>query len=266
MNVSGYRRVALSIVVIALLVVAVVACGGTPTPTPVPPTATPVPPTATPVPPTATATQVPPTAVPPAATAVPVAAATKPAAAIGSAATTAERELVGNAFMALSKATSFGMKATVEGTSASVPFSGDIVMEVMQVPTRTVHIKLADTMELIVVGQDVYIKMGATAWQKSPMPQEQLQQLESSLDFASVVKPEDLAKMEINKIGSEKVDGVDCDVFSVVVTTPQPETTKMWVSKADKMLVKQVVEDPTSKITISFYGWNTIKLEAPKLP
>lgn len=261
MNVSGYRRVALSIVVIALLAVVVVACGGTPTPTPVPPTATPVPATATPVPPTATATQVPPTA-----TAVPVAVATKPAAATGSAATTAERELVGNAFMALSKASSFGMKATVEGTSASVPFSGDIMMEVMQVPTRTVHIKLADTMELIVVGQDVYIKMGAAAWQKSPMPQEQLKQLESSLDFASTVKPEDLAKMEINKIGSEKVDGVDCDVFSVVVTTPQPETTKMWVSKADKMLVKQVVEDQTSKITISFYGWNAIKLEAPKLP
>lgn len=181
MNVSGYRRVALTLIVVALLALAVAACGGTPTATPVPPTATAVPPTATPVPPTATpvpptATSVPPTAVP--ATAVPAAAATKPAAASGGAVTSAERELVGNAFMALSKATSFGMKATVEGTSTSVPFTGDIVMEVTQVPTRTVHIKLADTMELIVVGQDVYVKMGATAWQKSPMPQAQLEQLE----------------------------------------------------------------------------------------
>jgi hypothetical protein len=262
MNVSGYRRVVLSIMVVALLALTVVACAGTPTATPVPPTATAVPPTATPLPPTAT--PVPPTAVPVAATAVP--AATKPAATSGSAVTSAERELVGNAFMSLSKATSFGMKATVEGTSTSVPFTGDIVMEVSQVPTRTVHIKLADTMELIVVGQEVYVKMGATAWQKSPMPQAQLDQLESSLDFASTVKPEDLAKMEITKVGTEKVDGVDCDVFSVVVSAPQPETTKMWVSKADKMLVKQVVEDATSKITISFYGWNTIKIEAPKLP
>jgi len=61
----------------------VVACGATPTPTPVPPTPTRVPPTNTPVPPTATsvpptATTVPPTATKPAAPTATIAAAPSP--------------------------------------------------------------------------------------------------------------------------------------------------------------------------------------------
>jgi hypothetical protein len=266
-----YRRLSLSVVLIAMLALAVAACGGTPTATPVPPTATPVPPTATLVPPTATpvpptATSVPPTAttVPPTATLDPPTA-TKAATTAGTA-SAGDRELVGMAFASLGKATSFGMTVTVEGASESIPFQGDIIMEVVQSPTRTMRIKLSDQMDMIIAGQDTYLKLGAAAWQKSPMAPAQIEQLESSLDFSSAIKLEDLAKMEINKIGSEKVGTEDCDVFSIVVTTPAPQTSKMWVSKATKLPVKEYVEEATSKITILFFGWNKIKIDVPILP
>ena len=270
---SPRSRHLLYVILITALVIAVAACGGTPTPTPVPPTATPVPPTATltrlpatatPVPPTAT--PVPPTATsaPPTATTIPPTATKAPAAGSGTA-SPAERDLVGAAFVNLAKATSFGMKATVEGQSTTIPFSGDIVMEVVQTPSRSVYLKLGDQIEMIVIGEDAYLKLASAPWQKSPVAPAQIQQLGDVLDFAKSVKPEDLTKMDISKAGSEKVDGVDTDMFDLVIPRQQPQKTRVWISRSGKMLVKQMLEDQGGRISISFYGWNSVKVEAPKI-
>jgi hypothetical protein len=267
------RNLPSRLLVAAMLVVLAVvtaACGGTPTATPVPPTATPVPPTATPVPPTATpvpptVTPVPPTAtpVPPTATRVPPTATSAPAA---GGVSSADRELVLSAFGALMKAQSFGAKMTVEGQNEAIPFAGDIILEVSQVPTRSLYLKVGDQLELIVIGQDAYLKQGATPWLKSPLPPEQLQQLQEGLDFSSSIQPEDLAKMQLSKVGSEKVEGVDTEVFDVSIPSDQQvETSRVWISRADKTLVKQMQKDATSTVTMIFYNWNKVVIEPPKL-
>lgn len=227
---------------VVVLAVALVGCGATPTPT-----ATPRPPTATPVPATA----------PPTATKAPVAA--LPA---GNA-TAAERELVGMALLGMSKAQSFGMNVTIEGPSTFMPFAGDLTLEVVQTPLRSVHLVMGAQLEMIVIGPDAYIKMG-DAWQKTPMQPAQLEQIQKALDFSSSIKPEELAVTPISRVGSERVNGVDCDVFDVTVGTP-PLAIRVWVAKADKLPMKQTVKDATSTITITFYDWNKIKIAPPKL-
>ena len=264
-------------VLLAFLVLTVAACGGTATPTAVPPTATPVPPTATPIPPT-------PTAIPPTATTAPAAAATsapagaaptKPAAAatavsaatptMGVAASSADRDLVSAAFANLAKATSFGMTVTISGGSAAAAGAGDIVMEVVQSPTRSVHMVVGDQLEMIVIGQDAYMKSGATTWQTSTMAADQLAQLESSLDFTNALNPLDVSKVQISRLGSEKIGSVDTDVFNITVMDAQTQTTKMWISKADKTVVQQSVEEQDTSVRVSFYGWNKLKIVAPKM-
>ncbi len=260
-------RFAVALALALVIVTAVMAaCGGTPTATPVPPTATPVPPTAA-----ATATRLPPTAtpVPPTATTVPPTATVAPptatkAAAAGNA-TSAERELVAAAFTSMAKATSFGMKLTLEGAGAAA-LPGDIVIEVMLTPLRSVSLKLSEQVEMVVVGQDVFMKMGNTPWQKSAVEPAQFQQLQDSLNFASAVKPEDLATIEINKVGSEKIEGADSDAFTIVLPGAQPQPTKVWISKAARTIVKQIINVDGSQATVLFYGWNTVKVEAPKIP
>ena len=255
-------------VIVIILAGMLAACGGTPTVTPISPTATPVPPTATPVPPTAT--PVPPTATPVSATATKPAAATTavPAAATKAPSTgtssSGDVAAVTAALTNLANSKSFGMKVSVEGTSTAIPFTGDIVMEVTQVPTRSVYMKLGDQMEMTIIGQDVYLKLPGQPWQASPMPQAQLGQLTDSLNFANSIKPEDLAKIQVNKVGSEKVDGVDADIY----TMTQPGTTstsKMWISTSDKKILKEQVLDGSSTITVTFYGWDSVKVEPPKI-
>ena len=270
------RRAVLALVVALALVIT--ACGGTPTATPVPPTATPVPPTATPVPPTATpvpptatpvpptATPVPPTAtpVPPTATPVPPTATKAPAATSGAGnASAGDRELVAAAFGSLATAKSFGMTLTMEG--AGIAAGSVITMEVVVTPTRSIYMSMPGTMEMIVVGQDVYMKLaGAPAWQKTAVEPAQLLQLQESLDFASQVKPEEMAKIVVDRVGSEKVGGVDTDVYDVTIPG-ESQTTRMWINKATKTVVKQTVDVEGSKATVVFYGWNAIKIEAPKI-
>ncbi len=272
-------RVRLTLALVEALALVVVSCGATPTATPVPPTATPVPPTATPVPPTATpvpptATPVPPTATPvpptatkapPTATAVPPTATKAPAAAPGVGnASAGDRELVAAAFGSLARATSFGMALTMEG--AGIASGSVITMEVVVTPTRSIYMNMPGTMEMIVVGQDVYMKLaGAPAWQKTPVEPAQLTQLQGSLDFASQIKPEDMARITIDKLGSEKVNGVDTEVFEVVVPG-ENQMTRMWINRATKTVVKQTVDVDGSKASVVFYGWNAIKIEPPKLP
>jgi hypothetical protein len=264
------RVIGLSIL-LALVIVAATACGGTPMPTPVPPTATPVPPTATPVPPTATpvpptATRVPPTATPapPTATRVPPTATTAPAG--PGTASSADRDLVTAAFDNLVKAQSFGVTMTVEGQNAAIPFAGDIVMEMTQAPTRSLYMKVGDQLDLMVIGQDVYIKQGATPWQKSPLPPAQFQQLQDSLDFSKSIKKEDLARMELSRVGSEKVVGIDTEVYDISIPSgQQAEKSRVWIAKADKTLVKQVEKDATSTVTMIFYKWNKVTIEPPKM-
>ena len=270
------RRHWLVVAVCLLFGLTVAACGGTPTPTPVAPTATPAPPTATPVPPTATsvpptwtatATRVPPTATlpPPSATATRVAPSPTAvtAAAMGNA-SPADRELVAAAFTNVAKASSFAMRLKLEGAGAA-GVTGDIVMEVALLPVRSVRMTMPGPVEMIVIGQDAYMKFGAAPWQKSAMAPAQLQQLEESLGFASAVKPEDLARIEVNKVTSEKVEGVDCDVFDIMLPGAQPQLTRVWVSRADRKIVRQILDVEGSKATITFYGWNTIKVEAPAM-
>jgi hypothetical protein len=93
----------------------------------------------------------------------------------------------------------------------------------------------------------------------------QLQQLQESLNFANSLKADDLAKIAINKVGSETVEGVDCDVFEVTMPG-ESQVTKMWIGKASKTVVKQFVDVDGSVATVAFYGWNAIKIEAPKAP
>jgi len=173
--------------------------------------------------------------------------------------------MVSAAFTNLGQAKSFGMKATITGDSQAFGISGDVTMEVVQGTPRSVYIKVGDQIELIVLGADAYVKAGTAGWQKSPMAAAQLDQLEQSLDFAGNIKPEDLATMDVSKVGSEKIDGVDTDVFNVTVSDPTASTTKVWIASASKQFVKQVMSDQGSTITMSFYGWNAITIEAPKL-
>lgn len=273
------RSMLVAALVLALLVAA---CGATPTATPVPSTATPVPPTATPVPPTATpvpptatpvpptATAVPPTAtpVPPTATPVPPTATKAPVTAPGAGnASAADRELVVAAFGNLAKASSFGMALTMEGAGVAAIAAGTaITMEVVVTPTRSVYMNMPGTMEMIVIGQDVYLKLpGMPGWQKTAVEPAQLLQLQQSLDFASQVKAEDMAKIVVDKVGSEKVGGVETEVFDVTVPG-ENQVSRMWINKATKTVAKQTVNVDGSKTTVVFYGWNAIKIEAPKLP
>gem|GEM_PF-5218505 len=258
---SSFWRFAL----IVLIVLAAAACGGTPIPTPAPPTATPTsaPPTATPTPapPTATPTPVAPAVTP----TVPMTTRPTSGATAGNA-SAADRELVAAAFNNLSRAVSFGMKVSVVGESTALPFSGDIVMEISQVPTRSVDIKISDQLEMIIIGQDVYVKAGAATWQQTPMDPSQLKGLQESLNFAQSVKVEDLAAVEINKLGSEKVDSVDSDVFNVTTSVSgKPRVTTVWIARADKTLLKQELKDDSGTIRVTFYGWNKITVQPPKL-
>jgi hypothetical protein len=258
----------LGLVLLAVvLAVTVVACGATATPTKVPPTATPVPPTATKAPPTATpvpptATAVPPTATKVALTATPapMAPAASPSVAAGGA-TAADRELVGAVFANLAKAQSFAMKINMDTPTSTIPFTGTIVMEIAQTPTQTIHMKIGDQLETIVAGPDVYTKMGTT-WQKSTMAIPQIQQMMSSFDYSKSLKPEDLATLSVTRTGSEKVNNVDTEMYTLVM--PQGQTVKLWINKTDKTVVKLMQQDKSGTFTVTFSDWNNVKIDLPK--
>ena len=180
-------------------------------------------------------------------------------------ASASDRELVGTALANMAKAGSFAMKMKIEGANATIPFAGDIVMEMATVPTQSMHIKVMDQLEVISIGQDSYIKMGTGPWQKSTTGASQFQGLASSFDFSKQVKPEDLAKTQIDKVGSEQIGGVQADVFSMVVPGATPQTVKVWISKQDKTLLQMVIQDKTSTITGTFSDWGKVKIEAPKM-
>jgi hypothetical protein len=175
----------------------------------------------------------------------------------------ADRDLVSMALTNLANATSFGMTVTIQAAGVTAAGSGDIIMEVVQKPLRRVHMKVGDQLEMIVIGEDAYMRAGPTAWQKSTMSADRLQQLESSLDFATV--PSDLSKVQISKLGSETIGDIETDVFNVAVTDAQAQATRMWISRSGKMVVQQSIEEAGNGIIVSFYGWNTIKIEAPQM-
>jgi len=179
--------------------------------------------------------------------------------------TPADRSAAIAAYTNLSKATSFAMKVNVEGATQTLPIAGEIIMEIVQTPVRSVRLKMGEQMEMITIGQDVYLKVG-TQWQKTTQPQAQFQQLQDSLDFSKTLeKAGDLQSLTVVKVGSEKVDGVDTDVYTVSGGgTSQFESVKVWIAK-DGYPRKQVIEQAGSKITIVFYDWNSITIEPPKM-
>jgi hypothetical protein len=274
MNKPIMRSISVLAVVIMLMGL-LAGCGGTPAPaqaqptaTPAPPTATPVPPTPTPVPPTPT--PIPPTPVPPTATKAPAAAPTATEAPVAAAlgpgnASASDRNLVGTALTNMAKAGSFAAKMNVQDTSGTMPFAGDITMEVATVPTQSVHMVIPGQMELISIGQDSYMKLGTGPWTKTTAAPGQAESFASSLDFSQQYDPSELAKIQIDRVGSETVDGVPTDVFNLVIPGTPPTKGKVWISKADKTFVQMVIEGDTSTVTMTFSDWGKVKIEPPQM-
>ena len=263
MRTHAEHRLAL-VVLCAVLAITGVACGATPTPTKVPPTATVVPPTATAVPPTATKARRQRRLCHP-----------RRRLFHRSANRSADRKRpvelgcsVGcrsanwsAPFRQPGQGQSFAMKINMDTPTSTMPFTGTIVMEIVQTPTQTVHMKIGDQIETIVAGQDVYTKMGTT-WQKSTMALPQIQEMMSSFDYSKSLKPEDSPRLSMTRVGSEKVDNLDTEVYTLVM--PQGQTVKLWINKTDKTCVKLVQQDKSGTVTVTFSDWNKVKIDLPK--
>jgi hypothetical protein len=263
-------------VLLVLLAAAATGCRAGPAQAPTPQLPTPVPSTVEPTPilPTATMPPVLPSAsptiaqIPPAATPSPARSAT---AASGPAASPVERQLVVAALDNQAKATSYGMKIRPEGKSSLIPFPGDIVMEISQTSVRSVYMKLGDVVEMIISGQDAYVRLGQ-GWLKMPVQQAQLQQIQGGLDLTKSLTAEELDKAAITRVGVEQVDGVSAQVFDVIPPSAplqaEPSITgkpfRIWIDQATRLVIKEVLKEREAVITITFYGWNTIKVEPPK--
>ena len=202
------------------------------------------------------------------ATAAPVARGTATAATAGSLASAADLRLVQAALANQASAESFGMMITTEGRSNLVPFPGVIVMEISQKPQRAIYMKLGDLVQIIVMDQDAYVRLGQ-AWQRMPVPQEQLQQLESGLDLANLLTAQDLAEATITRVGTEQVDGVETDVFDVVPSKNFGQAApslaglafRVWIDRTTEQVAQEVLKETDAAVTIKYYGWDAIRVE-----
>ncbi|MBI4790977.1 MAG: hypothetical protein HY782_28440 [Chloroflexi bacterium] len=214
-----------------------------------------VPPTPTAVP-TAIPTRVPPTNTPAATNTAP-----RP--------TTAPAVLptAGNAVDALSKVfkswtsvKSFRAKMTIIGQP-----TGTTEMNLEVVTPDRFHMT-SKQMEIVLIGNTVYLKLGNT-WQKVPLPQG----IDLSLADPKKYADEIAASTDVKLVGVETLDGTPTIIYQYTVNIKGPPaqkiTSKVWVGATDN-LPRKVESAPTAtqKTTILFTDYNANITINPPIP
>ena len=126
--------------------------------------------------------------------------------------------------------------------------------------------------ETIIVGQDTYMKMGDSPWQKVPVKMGEL-----IAQFRNPKVIEEISKSaDVKFIGPESVDGSPAMVYQYTYNDPQVRgfktTAKTWIGAASNLPLKTESESEAdmmgktvkSKSTITYSDFGTdIKIERP---
>ncbi len=155
-------------------------------------------------------------------------------------------------FKGWSSAKSFRAKMTTTGGAAGAQ---DMTLEVVM-PDRF-HVTMAQTMEAIIIGKDIYLRLG-DRWQKTVTPQ--------GLDL-TIVDPKRYATQltgttAVKDVTVEMLDGIETRVYQYTTTVNLPRMTqnvncKVWVGVADNLPRKvENSGDDGSKSTIVFTDYN----------
>lgn len=107
------------------------------------------------------------------------------------------------------------------------------------------RIVIGDTYEAIIVGDTMYLKTGET-WMESEVDENMVgsmipYNLEESLEQASA------ADVNAGKTGTETLDGVECDVWSIALGQ---STLTFWVATTDHLPRKLVISDAATATTV----------------
>jgi hypothetical protein len=177
----------------------------------------------------------------------PAPAATKPSAALPGDAKGAVVQAATN----LKNLKSYRMKMVTEQDGKATT----MVMEA--VPPNKIHMT-GDAVEMIVIGDDIYTKMGNT-WNKTTNPGTAAQYAKSYATQDTIVSA--------RKEGSEAVSGVACDkyVYTAKVGDNPPMDITVWIGVKDGLPYKIVTKpNATTTTTQTLYDVNAdIKIEPP---
>jgi hypothetical protein len=236
------KRQCITVLVLALTIVLLVACGAKETPTSAPP------PTKAPTPtPAVSKPEATPTTAP-AATEAPTAteeAAEAPAAPSGD-----EKSVIAKSAADLKSLKSYRAKVIIETEGQTMETLYELVL-----PDRF-HM-ISDFAEMIVIGDDMYMKVGDT-WTKVPGGG-------AGTEVPEVgVTEEDILEARLE--GSEDVDGVPCQkyVYTAQVGDNPPIEVTAWIGVEDGLPHKIVTEMEGTTVTQILYDFNAdITIEAP---
>jgi len=146
---------------------------------------------------------------------------------------------------------SYRMKLVVEQAGKAVTTVTEAV------PPNKIHMT-SDTVEMIVIGDDIYTKMGST-WNKTTTPGTAAQYGKSYVTQDIVVSA--------RKEGAEAVSGVACDkyVYTAKVGDNPPMDITVWIGVKDGLPYKMVTKpNATMTTTQTLYDINAdIKIEPP---
>src|SRR5262249_26808400 len=126
--------------------------------------------------------------------------------------------------------------------------SGTVDVDLEVVTPDRFHMKTGQ-LEMIIIGNTTYVKMGTT-WQKMTLTQT----IDLSLADAHKFEAQVGTSPDVKLLGPEVLDGTPTLVYQMGQTSGSSQTVKMWVGVADGLPRK--VSTPGTIITFSDYNSN----------
>jgi len=117
----------------------------------------------------------------------------------------------------------------------------------------------ANAIEFISIGDSIYVKAAGMGWQKQAVGSS------SALSFKGILNNDFLKGGTPVFVDTEKIDGIDADVYDVTSATGQNDTVRVWIGKSDGLPRKLSGNINGMSMVVHFYDFNKddISIKAP---
>ncbi len=147
--------------------------------------------------------------------------------------------------------TSYKMTMTIYDSTSNEK-TGAATVETMKDKSHWVLDEQGQSIEIITIGTDYYLKLGDT-WTKMTSDVSTTLPPFTSADILNDVSTSADAPDTVTNKGTDTVNGVECDVYEIKTDTG---TSTLWVGHTDHLLYKGVFEDSGTRTEILFSDFN----------
>jgi hypothetical protein len=138
--------------------------------------------------------------------------------------------------------------------------NGHVEALIEAVKPDRVRMAAQNGIEFIAIGDTTYMKAAGAAWERIPGSSSEAFSSKSLMNGDAVLKG-----AQGTLVGTEKIDGIDTDVYEVSGAIDQAGTLQIWVGRSDGLPRKLTASFGSAmSITVKFYDFNSyISIRAP---